>query len=271
MSRCGSLRTKPTVSVSNSGAPPGRSMRRVVGSSVAKSLSSTNTSAPVSFLQQAGLARVGVAHDGRVRHGGALTLLALGGALAADFLQFGFDVVDALAHEPPVGFELALALALAAEAAALLAAEVPPGPREPGQGILHAREFDLEPRLPRPGATVENVQDDLLAVDHGQAAEFLPFALLAGGQLVVEDDHVALQRLGLRDDFLRLARADEIGRLRTVDAREHLVGDGQAEGVHEFAEFGEQAACFLEPSAASTTHPPAGRAWRFSVFRRRRT
>ena len=120
------------------------------------------------FLEQAGFARVGVTDDGGVGHRRALALLALGGALAADLLQFGLDVVDALAHQPAVGFELAFALALAAQTAALLAAEVAPRPRQPGQGIFHAREFHLEPRFPRPGAPVENIQDDLLAVDHRQ-------------------------------------------------------------------------------------------------------
>ena len=103
------------------------------------------------------------------------------------------------------------------------------------------------------------------------AAEFLPFALLAGGQFVVENDHVAFQRLGLRDDFLRLARADEIGRLRAVDLRQHAVGDGQPERVDQFGQFGRAGCGLPRPSAASTMRRPAGRAWRSSVSRRRRT
>ena len=44
----GSFETKPTVSLIVACRPPGRSIRRVVGSSVAKSWSATITSAPVS-------------------------------------------------------------------------------------------------------------------------------------------------------------------------------------------------------------------------------
>jgi len=44
---CGSLRMNPTVSVRSASLPPGRASRRVVGSSVAKSLSWTRTPAPV--------------------------------------------------------------------------------------------------------------------------------------------------------------------------------------------------------------------------------
>jgi len=48
-SRWGRLRTKPTVSVRSSGWREGSATLRVVVSSVAKSLSSTSTSAPVSL------------------------------------------------------------------------------------------------------------------------------------------------------------------------------------------------------------------------------
>ena len=54
-SRWGSLRTKPTVSVSSTGSPPGSSRRRVVGSRVANSRSSTSTPASVSRLSSVDL------------------------------------------------------------------------------------------------------------------------------------------------------------------------------------------------------------------------
>ena len=48
----GSWRTKPTVSVSSTGSPPGSDRRRVVGSSVANRRSSTSTPASVSRLSK---------------------------------------------------------------------------------------------------------------------------------------------------------------------------------------------------------------------------
>ncbi|CAB4907833.1 unannotated protein [freshwater metagenome] len=44
---CGRRRTKPTVSLTNTGSPPGSASRRVVGSSVANNRFSTNTPASV--------------------------------------------------------------------------------------------------------------------------------------------------------------------------------------------------------------------------------
>ena len=243
MSRCGSLRTNPTVSVSRIGWPPGSSRRRGGGVERGEELVLHVHVRARELLEQAGLARVGVADDGGVRHGQPLPLLALGGALAAHFRQFGLEHVDAFAHEAAVGFELALALALAADA--LLAAEVPPGAGEARQRIFHAREFDLEPRFLAARAAVEDVQDHLLAVDDRQAAEFLPFALLAGGEFVVENDHVALQRPGLRHEFPGLARADEVRRLRTVDLDQHAVRHRQPERIGQLGQFVEQAAALF--------------------------
>ena len=52
---CGSLRMKPTVSVSNTFWFVGRRSRRVVGSSVANILSSARAAAPVSVLSRVDL------------------------------------------------------------------------------------------------------------------------------------------------------------------------------------------------------------------------
>ncbi len=54
-SPCGRRRTKPTVSVSSTGSPPGSDRRRVVGSSVANSRSSTSTPAWVRWLSKVDL------------------------------------------------------------------------------------------------------------------------------------------------------------------------------------------------------------------------
>ena len=51
----GSLRMKPTVSVSSTDSPPGSDSRRVVASSVANSRSSTSTPASVSRLSSVDL------------------------------------------------------------------------------------------------------------------------------------------------------------------------------------------------------------------------
>jgi hypothetical protein len=69
-------------------------------------------------VKQRRLTRVGVSGEGQggQRYGGAL--LALQVARRADFLEILFELVDALADSPTVGFELRFAGASGADAAA---------------------------------------------------------------------------------------------------------------------------------------------------------
>ena len=98
--------------------------------------------------EQRGFSGIRVADDRAIRHGRALAILALRGAGAADVHEFALELIHRLPTAPPILFELALALAASADAAAL-PAEMAPCAREPRQRIFELREFDLQPRLSR--------------------------------------------------------------------------------------------------------------------------
>ena len=97
-------------------------------------------------VEQCGLARVGIAHDG---HHGYLVLpptLALGGADAPHLLQFLLQFVDLPPDVPPVRLQLRLTGALRADgrtAGAALPFQMRPHTDQPGQQILILRQLYL--------------------------------------------------------------------------------------------------------------------------------
>jgi hypothetical protein len=95
------------------------------------------------------------------------------------------------------------------------------------------------------GAFVEDIENDLLAVDHSNVAEFFPRALLCGGEAVVENDDVALMGAGEIDDFLSFARATNVLLVHVATAVKDTVHDADAESFHEFVEFFEQRCGFV--------------------------
>ena len=90
---------------------------------------------------------------------------------------------------------------------AAFAVEMAPHARESWEGVLHACKFDLEPGFTRLCAFGKDVENDFLAVDHADVAEGFPFALLGGGELIVDHDAVAVVGSGEVDDFGSLAGA----------------------------------------------------------------
>ena len=101
--------------------------------------------------QEGGLAGVRVADDRDIGDGGPLAVLALVGAVPSNLHEVALQAVHLAADLPLVLLELALALALRADAAALLA-EVAPCACEARQRIGHAGEIDLDLGLAGLGA-----------------------------------------------------------------------------------------------------------------------
>ncbi len=177
---------------------------------------------------------------------------ALGGALFADLDEFAFGAVDAFAGHAAVYFDLFLtfatggsATAFSAAGAAALAVEVIPHPGEAGEGVLHAGELDLEAGLFGAGAHGEDIEDDFLAIDDADAGVCFPGALLAGGELVIEDDGVAAEVLGFGDEFLAFSGAGEIAFVGVADEGEGAAADADAEGFYECGEFIEEGGGFF--------------------------
>ena len=239
---CGSLRMKPTVSVSRYWRPE-ISNERVVGSSVWKSRSRTPTSEPVIGVQQRGLAGVRVAGERHRREPRALALAAHRGARGLRLAQAAPQRRDAVARQPAVGLDLRLARAPGADAAVHAAGaealEVRPQAAHAREVVLELRELHLELALGRAGVVGEDVEDDRRAVDHRHAELLLEVALLARQQLVVHRDQVGVRLLHGLLQLGELAAAEVAVRIRALAALDHLARDRHAGGAEQLTQLGE--------------------------------
>jgi len=199
-------------------------------------------------VEQGGFADVGVADDGGVGQGDAAAFFAHGVALFFDFFELGLDAVEAFVGEAAVGFELGFALASSGGSATTagatggtaLTVEVGPHAGEAGDGVFEAGEFDLEAGFAGAGAHVEDVEDDLMAVDDAEFGVGLPGALLGGGELVVDDDAIGVELFGLLDEFGGLAAAEEVAGGGFAHHGKLDADDADAEGGDEFFELFHQ-------------------------------
>jgi hypothetical protein len=130
---------------------------------------------------------------------------------------------------------------------------VAPHPGQSRVRVLHLRQLDLQLRLVRLGARGEDVEDQLRAVQHLDAAlvavaarrlvdDLLQRADLTGRKVVVEDDDVRLLLLGQPGDLLGLTAADVRAGIDAVALLEDLADDFRAGGVGEGAELAERVA-----------------------------
>ena len=107
---------------------------------------------------------------------------------ALDVVELAPQPGDALADQPPVDFELALAGPAEKAEAAALALEMRPRPHQPRALVGQRRQLDLQPALMGAGALAEDLQDQPGAVDDlGLPAPF-EIALLHRRQRRVDDD-----------------------------------------------------------------------------------
>ncbi len=90
------------------------------------------------------------------------------------------------------------------------------------------------------GAGAEDIEDDFLAVGHGHAGEFFPISLLRRAEFVVEDEHVALELFRALDDFLRLARANQVAGMVFTIGDKIAPDDRDAEGLDQLGQFLEK-------------------------------
>ena len=189
--------------------------------------------------QERRLADIGVADDRCVRHRCALAVFPLGGASATHRFQFALEPVDLQSDFPLVLLELAFAFAFRANSAALLS-EVTPRARQSRQRIFHARQVHLDAGFARLRARAENIENDFVPIRDGHPGELLPVALLRRTQLVVEDEHIALELFCEVDDLLRLARTDQIARVLFAMMHQHPLDHRNAERVDELFQLLEQ-------------------------------
>ena len=171
------------------------------------------------------LPRVGVPHQ---RH-----FVCVAAPLALHLPTLGhlgeavLEQLDAVPHEPTIGFELRLTGATHADAAAELL-EVGPHAREARQRVFELGELHLHARLGAARPHREDVQNEFGAVDHALAHLLLEVLALRGGKLVVEDHD---GRAGVRDErleLIQLAAADVGGGVGLVELLRQFADDARA-------------------------------------------
>ena len=94
------------------------------------------------------------------------------------------------------------------------------------------------------GAVGEDVEDDFFAVDNGELGSFFPIALLSRGEAFVENDEVGVEFLGLCDEFLGFATAEESGGRGGAEFDENLTDDGDAQIFHELDQLRQEFIAF---------------------------
>ena len=172
-------------------------------------------------VEQGGLACIRVAdqrHDGNGVLHAALTLR---GAHAAHLVQLRLQAGDALADVAAVRFELRLAGAARADAAAQ-AGHRRAHTGELRQQILILRQLDLQAALGRFGALGKDIQNQGAAVQDGRIRQLLQRADLGRREVVVKHNERCPRALKQRAHLLRLSLADEAVRVRRVAVLQHL-------------------------------------------------
>jgi hypothetical protein len=180
------------------------------------------------LVEERRLAGVGVPHQRQLAVAAAGAALALHGSGPLHLAQVGLEPVHAPDQPAPVHLELGLSGPAGADATRLLA-ERRPAPAQPGQPVAQDGQLDLCLAFGAAGVLGEDVEDDGSAVDRRPPEELLEVAMLGRAQLVVEDDGVGIEAAAQRGDLLRLALADEggrVGRIATLHDTTDDIGAG---------------------------------------------
>jgi hypothetical protein len=86
----------------------------------------------------------------------------------------------------------------------------------------------------------EDVEDQAGAVDHAALGQLLEVALLYRAERMIDENEVGIECGALLAQLFRLAGADVVARVRTIDARSEAADDACAGGPREFGEFIER-------------------------------
>ena len=124
-------------------------------------------------------------------------------ALVADPLQALLQLLDALADEAAIQFQLRLARTAQADAAAALPLQVGPAAHQARGHVPVLGQLHLQLAFEGAGALGEDVQDEAGAIQHPAAQELLQVAFLAGAEGVVDQHQIGAERLDALRHFLR--------------------------------------------------------------------
>ena len=120
--------------------------------------------------------------------------------------KLGAQRLDPLAEQSTVGLELGFTRATQADTA-FLPLKVGPAAHQTRGQVLELSQFDLQLALVTLGPQGEDIENQCSTVDDAATEHALKVALLAGRQIMVEDDQVRLAVAQGIANFLCLALA----------------------------------------------------------------
>jgi hypothetical protein len=160
-------------------------------------------------VEQGRLAGIGVADDGDDRHPGADALLATLHAAAGQRLELLLQAADAVAQTAAVGLQLGFARTAAADTAHQ-ARHGGPLAEQARQDVLELRQFHLDLAVESMGATGEDVENQLAAVDHLEVGELGDGADLGWREVLIEDEQGGPELQRLDHHFLDLPLSHQV-------------------------------------------------------------
>jgi hypothetical protein len=103
--------------------------------------------------------------------------------------------------------------------------------------VLQLRELDLQLAFVRARALRENIENEPGAIDDAALGELFEIAFLHRRKRAVDEDQIGVERLPLQGEFLGLAGADVVARVRPVDTRRQRADDARARRARELAKL----------------------------------
>ncbi len=146
-------------------------------------------------VEQGGFAGVRVTDNRSQRPLAALASGALRRALAANFVEFAFNFVDALGTFRRSASSCDSPSPPRIPMPPRLPRQVAPESRESRQQMLQLREFDLQFAFARAGALREDVENQRRAIQDFAVEDFFQVAALRGRKFIVENHRVHVVRL----------------------------------------------------------------------------
>jgi hypothetical protein len=135
------------------------------------------------------------------------------------------QITNSATHQSAVTFELRFTGPTQADTATFLATQVAPHLLEARKRILELGQLHLEAGFHSLGASGEDVEDQLTAIQNLHASRFLQVSRLCRRQIVIEDDNIGIRSLDELSQLTELARADVCCELDIVALLKELAND----------------------------------------------
>src|SRR5579863_52555 len=204
-------------------------------------------------VEQRRFAGIGVTNQRNRTQGHGVARLTALSALLAHIFDALFDFGNAFADAAAVGFQFLFTGSAYTDAAASTASATRSsnafaalaGHRgtfasQARKHVVELREFDLQLAFAAAGMARKNIENELGTVDHPALRVLLNVALLNRRQVAIENNQRSVFGIGLGQNFVELAAANERGRISFVAQLKNGSRDRCASAAREFDQLGER-------------------------------